>query len=128
METITVISPIRLKSGTHSATWQAPVDLVRRFGLELVCELADLQNPDVHMDVTIYTSDDGGSTWNHVAGIGYIGNVYTSRGGGVQPNPSFDIEASSVAGKLVKGEIVLTLKNPSDRISLGLNIRTDIGA
>jgi len=127
METITVISPISVKRGTHSATWQAPADLVERFGLEIVCELADLQNPDISFEATAYTSDNNGSTWDHVAGISYVGSVYTSRGGGVQPNPSFDIEASQVAGKLVKGEIILNLPNPQDRISLGLNIRTNIG-
>jgi len=45
----------------------------------------------------------------------------------VQPNPSFDIEAWRVAGKLVKGEIILDLPAANDRISIGLNIRTDLG-
>ena len=127
METITVIAPISVKRGTHSVEWQAPVDLVQRFGLELNCELADLQDPSVHMIVNIYASDDNGATWLHLAGINYTGSVYTSRSGGVQPNPSFDIEAERVAGKLVKGEIILDLPSPSDRISIGLNIRTNIG-
>jgi hypothetical protein len=65
----------------------------------------DYVNTSLSLKVDLYRSLNSGSTWEHVAGFGWVGGPAIGKGGAINPDPYVQVDSSLLIGKMVRCEV-----------------------